>query len=97
MRKHLHSLPAVTMTETHAMNDRYNPVDCGLHSEYELAIMHHDTLQLTWHDTNGTTRIDLLQPTDLCTRNGAEFLQATGSDGTIHEIRLDRIRGYKKV
>ena len=85
------------MTDAHSMNDRYIPIDCGQYSEYELAIMHHDRLQLTFHDADGTTHIDLLQPSDLHTRNGVEFLEATCSDGSVREIRLDHIVRYKRA
>lgn len=85
------------MTDAHIMNNRYMPIDCGRYSEYEVAIMHHDRLQLTWHDADGTTHIDLLQPTDLHTRNGEEFLEVTCIDGTVREIRLDHIVSYKRA
>jgi len=85
------------MTDAYRMNDKYTPIDCSLHSEYELAIMHHDRLQLAWHGADGTTHIETLLPTDLCTRNGEEFLEVTCTDGSVREIRLDHIVNYKRV
>jgi len=69
----------------------YIPVDCSLHSEYELAIMHRDKLKLSWRDANGETCIATITPVDLRTRNSEEFLAVSGADGTELEIRLDRI------
>ena len=76
----------------------YTPVDCGLHSEYELAIiMHRDNLKLTWRDANGETCSDTITPTDLRTRNSEEFLVVSGADGMEFEIRLDRILHCSRI
>jgi len=75
----------------------YTPVDCGLHSEYELAIMHRDKLKLTWSDADGETCIDTITPTDLRTRNSEEFLVVSGADGMEFEIRLDRIMRFSRT
>jgi len=75
----------------------YTPVDCGLHSEYELAIMHRDKLKLTWRDADGETCIDTITPTDLRTRNSEEFLVVSGADGMEFEIRLDRIMRFSRT
>ena len=73
----------------------YSPIDCGLHSEYELAIMHARKLRISWHDAAGAKHIELLVPTDLCTRNGEEFMLALNAGGEGLEIRLDHITGYR--
>jgi Rho-binding antiterminator len=75
----------------------YVPVDCGLYSEYELAIMHRDRLRLSWRDPAGNAHIGVVTPTDLRTRNGAEFMLVTEQDGAKLEIRLDRILQYTRV
>ena len=67
------------------------PVDCSLHSEYELAIMHRDKLKPGWRDASGETCIATIIPVDLRTRNREEFLAVSGADGTEPEIRPDRI------
>ena len=59
----------------------YSPVDCGLHSEYELAIMRTSKLTLSWYDATGTKHIELLVPTDLRSRNGEEFMVALNAGG----------------
>jgi Rho-binding antiterminator len=75
----------------------YVPVDCGLYSEYELAIMHRDKLRLSWQDHAGDAHIGVVVPTDLRTCNGAEFMIVTGQDGSTLEIRLDRILQYTRI
>ena len=75
----------------------YTPVDCGLHSEYELAIMHQDKLKLTWRDAGGKTCIDTITPTDLRTCNSEEFLVVSGAAGMEFEIRLDRILRFSRI
>ena len=75
----------------------YQPVDCGLHSEYELAIMHKNKLILSWHDSAGTEHVEQLIPTDLRTRNGEEFMAVLNAKGEELEIRLDRITGCRPV
>jgi Rho-binding antiterminator len=71
----------------------YTPIDCSLHSEYELAIMHGKRLRVSWRDAEGPPRIEVLVPVDLRTRQGEEFLVAIDSLGAEQEIRLDRILG----
>ena len=73
----------------------YTPIDCGLYSEYELAIMHKTRLQISWRDAQGSPRLEVLVPVDLRTRRGEEFLLAVDSLGAEREIRLDRILGSK--
>lgn len=77
--------------------DDYSPIDCGLYSHYELAIMHRARLRLTWRDASGETHIGIVTPLDLRTRRGAEFMIATQQDGTELEIRLDRITSHARV
>lgn len=73
-------------------DDDYRPIDCGLYSEYEVAIMHCETLRLRWRDSKGMDHIDRVVPTDLQTRNHCEYLIATDcADDSRLDIRLDRI------
>ena len=76
------------MTDNH---DPYEPIACGQHSRYELAVMHRVELQLAWRDEDGGAHIGKVIPTDIKTIDGEEFLIAQSSDGTLHEIRLDKI------
>ena len=74
----------------------YIPVDCGLHSEFELAIMHQHKVKLGWRDADGKVHIEMVFPLDLRTRNTEEFLMLAGADGTELEIRLDRITDFSQ-
>jgi len=75
----------------------YNPIDCELYSAYELLIMHRKRLQLSWRGPGGVAHIGIVTPTDLSTRDGAEFMVVTGQDGATFTIRLDRIMHYTPV
>ncbi len=69
----------------------YTPIDCGLHSEYELAIMHGRRLQLRWRDEAGKAHNELLRPLDLQACNKEEFLVVENSQGERMRLRLDHI------
>lgn len=71
--------------------DRYTPIDCGLYSEYELAIMHRRRLRVHWRDAAGTDHIERVMPRDLKTENRCEYLIAERQDGSLLSLRLDRI------
>jgi transcriptional antiterminator Rof (Rho-off) len=75
----------------------YRPVDCTLHSEYELAIMQRRRLHLTWLGNDDTTCIEVVMPTDLYTRQGEEYMVVVRSNGQVENIRLDHIIGYHHV
>ncbi len=70
----------------------YIPIDCGQHSEYELAIMQHHKLRLSWQDSGGQTHLETVTPTDLLARRHEEFLVVLTQTHEIRELRLDRIR-----
>ena len=73
----------------------YRPVDCALHSEYELAIMRRRSLHLSWHGRDALMHIEVVQPTDLFTRHGEKFLVVRRAGGRLEEIRLDRILAHR--
>lgn len=73
------------------MTTDYHPIDCAIYSRYELAIMHRERLRVCWRDAAGITRVQTLDPRDLQTRAGAEYLLGVGSNGQRLELRLDRI------
>ncbi len=71
--------------------DPYQPINCDLHSEYEVAILHRVMLQLQWQDDQAQQHIAKVMPLDLKTENQQEFLVAQTNDGVMHSIRLDKI------
>jgi len=72
-------------------NETYTPINCDLHSEYELAIMHHTLLRIVWRDAAGLEHVCTLLPTDLQTAQGEEFLLGQDHTGQSVRLRLDRI------
>ncbi len=74
------------------MSNTYEPIDCGLHSEYELAIMHRQTLRITWQGNANTLHCEILTPVDLVTKAGEEFMIVQDNHGKSQRIRLDLIR-----
>ncbi len=78
------------MTET----TDYRPIACARYSELELAILKHHWLRLRWHGEDGLDHVGLLQPLDLETRAGEEFLIAEDPAGGRERVRLDRIAEF---
>lgn len=73
-------------------DDSYQAISCADYSQYELWIMREQRLQLAWRDRQGQEHIGLLQPLDLQTRDGQEFLIALPvTRDEPRYIRLDRI------
>jgi len=71
---------------------RYLPIDCGLHSEYELLAMHRETVELCCVDEQGMASWQTGVVRDVFTRNAGEYLRLDQQDGGHLNIRLDRIR-----
>ena len=69
----------------------YQPIACHIHDTYEIAIMHQTALNLDWRQ-DGIQHRETVQPLDLCTRDGAEWLLVRDSKGNTLSIRLDWIR-----
>jgi Rho-binding antiterminator len=72
-------------------DDDYTPIDCGLYSRYEVAIMHQEKIKLSWRDDNDLTHLEVVTPIDLKIHDGAEYLITQNAEGERIEIRLDRI------
>lgn len=73
----------------------YRPIPCSQYSRYELAILHHEHLRVTWVEQN-VIYDQVVRPTDLQTRNHEEFLLCEDGAGRPRTIRLDRIRRCEK-
>lgn len=73
------------------MSGEYRPIDCGVYSGYELAIMHRQALRVHWRDEVGADHLAVLQPRDLQTRQGEEYMLAVDTEGRELALRLDRI------
>ncbi|NOR40540.1 MAG: transcriptional antiterminator, Rof [Gammaproteobacteria bacterium] len=75
----------------------YRPVDCDLHSEYELVIMQRSKIMLTWQDVAGSVHTEAVLPLDLLTHSGEEFMVFSTGAGSECEIRLDHIRSFSRI
>lgn len=69
----------------------YQPITCGLYSQYELAVMHRTPLTLSWHGLDGLSHLETVLPQDLETCRGEEFLVLLNTAGERLRVRLDRI------
>ena len=67
------------------MND-YQKISCEDHSIYELIIMRGYSMQV---EIDG--KVVRIKPTDISTKNGAEFLTFIDEDSKIQEIRADLV------
>ena len=75
----------------------YQPIPCALYSEYELVIIRHQSLRVSWHDGRGVARVETLSPRNLRTRSRQEFMIARKLTGERHVLRLDRIRSAEII
>ena len=75
----------------------YTPIECGLQSEYELAIMHKTKSEFIWIDINKTQHSVTAEPIDLLVRDKQEFLKIKTTKNEIIEIRLDKLVQMKRV
>ncbi|MEJ2423188.1 MAG: transcriptional antiterminator, Rof [Candidatus Thiodiazotropha sp.] len=74
------------------MIDRpYTPIACGLHENYQYAVMKKAELDLRWRDVKDRIREARVLPVDVFTRDGGEYLQVEAGDGRVYTIRLDCI------
>lgn len=75
----------------------YQPIDCGLYSRYEEAILRRGKLRVHWHDEQGADHVEVVLPTDLETLTGTEYLIARSEQHEPRSIRLDRIHRVERM
>ena len=73
------------------MNNRYEPIACSLHDEYEIAIMHKKYLDIKWSGDGGEEYTDTVLPKDILVKDKAEFLVVNTRGNKEMCIRLDKI------
>ncbi len=66
----------------------YQTISCAAHSIFELAIMHHQLLQVT---INGKSQT--IQPQGISAKAGKEYLVFLDKEGVQHKLRADYISG----
>lgn len=69
--------------------DGYQPIDCGLHSRFELLAMQRRTVRLRYR-SEADPELLTVRVIDVETRDGAEFLVVETEAGR-QQLRLDRI------
>ena len=72
------------------MSDAYVPIACDRHEQLEFAVLKRQALELGFRCDEGVVR-ERIQPLDVATRAGAEWLRLRRRDGREIEIRLDAI------
>ncbi len=70
--------------------DPYTPIPCRVHERLEFAVLRRLSLRLRWRDASGS-HAAVVEPLDVTTRDGAEWLTLRRPDGAVVEVRLDRI------
>ena len=75
----------------------YTPVDCGLHSEYSLVVMHRQILRRIWRDFDGELRTETVLPEELRSRHHEEFLLVSGEGHKEREIRPGHILHFEQA
>ena len=74
------------------MNDDYVPISCIEHERLEFAVLRRQKLALKVRDENGDLRAMVVLPTDVATRDQAEWLTYRDAAGAVGVLRLDRIQ-----
>lgn len=69
----------------------YKPIACGDYDRFEIAILKRRPLRLIWREGN-VIYDQIVQPVNLETRAGEEFLLFRRADGSSASARLDHIR-----
>jgi transcriptional antiterminator Rof (Rho-off) len=76
--------------------DAYQPIACALHSEFELAIMRHSVISISWFGDDAVKHVERVLPLDIRVNNGEEFLVFMPQGNAQSEqrestARLDRV------
>lgn len=69
----------------------YRPIACADYERLELAILHRQRLRVRWTEAV-TEHLEYVQPVDLLTQNGDEFLVFRDTADMEHRVRLDHLR-----
>lgn len=75
----------------------YVPIACIDHERLEFAVLKRQVLKLVWQDAEGSELTAQAIPTNVYTRDAAEWIEFSTADGQNQRIRLDFIRSVKPV
>ncbi len=70
----------------------YKPIPCGLHEQYQYAVLEKRWLNLVWQVEMGDRQSAVVLPKDVFTQNKQEFIRVAIDGDWEVEIRLDHIR-----
>ncbi|HNQ03705.1 MAG TPA: Rho-binding antiterminator [Thiobacillaceae bacterium] len=73
----------------------YVPISCADHERLEFAVLRRQKLRLRLRDTTGGEGGQVVLPTDVATRDGAEWLSFQTETGKTAVVRLDRILDFE--
>ena len=79
------------MSECDPMSQRYVPITCAIHNEYEIAVMQKKHINIKWLDADGKQHVAKVIAEDIRVKNKEEFLIARTHDDKELVIRLDRV------
>ena len=69
----------------------YVPIPCIAHEKLEFAVLRRQKLRLRLRGEGGGERVFIALPTDVATRDGAEWLSYRTQEGETGMVRLDGI------
>lgn len=75
----------------------YVPIACAFHESLEFAVLRRARLRLRYRGEDGAPVEALVLPTDVATRDGAEWLSYRAEDGAMGVLRLDCLLGAEPV
>lgn len=75
----------------------YVPIACVEHERLEFAVLRRQKLLLHLLDEAGVEQTLTVLPTDVATRDQAEWLTYRDASGAVGVVRLDRILSAKPV
>jgi Rho-binding antiterminator len=78
------------------MAQDYQPISCMQHERLEFSVLRRIPLKLEYRLDN-QHMVEKVMPLDVATRDGAEWLKFRRGDGSMEEIRLDRILSVEEV
>jgi Rho-binding antiterminator len=78
------------------MEQEYMPIACVQHERLEFSVLRRIPLMLEYR-LEGQDRVEKVMSLDVATRDGAEWLKFRREDGSVEEIRLDRILSFEEV
>ncbi len=78
------------------MEQNYQSITCMQHERLEFSVLRRIPLMLAYR-LEGKDRVEKVMALDVATRDGAEWLKFRREEGSVEEIRLDRILSVEEI